>query len=298
MKKIIILTIILFLTGCNTYTELNDLAIINAIGITKNNNVYKLYTSIIEENEKDTLNIETNTYEIEGNSLNEIIANLSLTLNKKIYMSHLDLLLIDETIKTNEFKEIINFFLNNNETREDFLVAKTDNIKKILEKYKFREINDLVEINHKETSKTIYTTMYDIINNYFNKQSIYLTKINDSEHIKVNGLTEFKNNTYKNINDDDAIFINYILNNIETFKYSYNCSNNDYLYLNILKSNTNNLKKDLIIANEIKVITNDCNYTKDEINKIFNNYLKNNLTNYTNKQIIIKNTIRGVYETK
>lgn len=298
MKKILILLALIFIiTGCSSYSELNDLAIINAIGIEKEDNNYKLYASFVE-NVEDLVEPNTTIYDVSGTSLNEIIDNLSLTLNKKIYISHLDLLLINETIKTNELEEIINFFLNNNETREDFLVAFTTNTKETLEKTKFKEINDLVEINHQETSKAIYTTMYDVIDNYFSKKSIYLTNLNLDEKIFINGLKEFKNNNYKDIKEEDTIFINYLLNKIKNFKYSYNCKENNYLYLNILRSNTNILKNELIITNEIKVITNDCKYKKEKIIEVFNNYLKDNLINFTDKKITIKNTIRGTYENK
>ena len=49
MKKILIILPLLFIiTGCNSYIELNELGIINIIGIEKYNNNYKLYTSIID----------------------------------------------------------------------------------------------------------------------------------------------------------------------------------------------------------------------------------------------------------
>ena len=137
--------------------------------------------------------------------------------------------------------------------------------------------------------------MYDVIDNYFSKKSIYLTNLNLDEKISIK---EFKNNNYKDIKEEDTIFINYLLNKINTFKYSYNCKENNYLYLNILRSNTNILKDELLITNEIKVITNDCNYQKDKIIEVFNNYLKDNLINFTDKKITIKNTIRGTYENK
>ena len=296
MKKILILILLLMLTGCSSYIELNDLAIINTLGLEKVNDKYKLYASIVNIKEEESLEPEIETYEIEGNSLNQIVDNLSLTLNKKIYMSHLNLLIINDTIKTQELDEIINFFINNNETREDFLVINTDNLENVIKNSKFQQINDLVENSSRETSKTIYTTMYDVIKNYYDKESIYLPYI--SEDITLNGIKEFKNNTYKEIKSDEVIYLNYYLNNIDTYKYSINCSNNQnkYLYLNILTSNTSNFKNELLITNEIKIISNDCHYNQNEINNLFNNNLKSNLTKYTNKKITIKNTIRGTYE--
>ena len=297
MKKLLILLLnLIFLTGCQSYIELNDLKIINAIGIEFKDNNYTMFASIVDEVDKETMQPNTKIYEIKGNSLNQLMDELSLTLNKKIYLSHLDLLLINETIKTKQLESIINFFVNNNETREDFLVASTSNIKEILEKSKFKEINDLIEINHEQTSKSIYTRMYDLINSYYNKENIYLTKIDLEDNLICNGLTIFKNNNYKTISIDDTLFINYLIDNIENYKYSHKCSNNKYLYLNILNSNTNQINKELIITNEVKIITNDCNLTKDEIDNTFKTYLKENLEKKTNKKITIKNTIRGIYE--
>lgn len=296
MKKYLLLLPILFITGCTSYIELNDLAIINAIGIESIENEYHLTASIVDTKDIETNDIKTIIYETKGNSINKIIDDLSLTLNKKIYISHLDLLLINESIKTKEFEEITNFFLNNNESREDFLVVFTSDIKKVLENTKLKEINDLIEINQNETSKSIYTTMHDVINNYYLKNDIYLTNIEIDDKVKILGLKKFKSNKYETIESNDTLFINYILNNIKSYKYSLECSNNNYLYLNILKSNINELNKKYLITNEIKVISNECNLTKDEINEVFNNYLKENLSRFANKEINIKNTIRGLNE--
>ena len=296
MKKLLILIIIIFITGCDSYIELNDLAIINTIGLEKENNNYKLYASVVDITEKESLDIPTTSYQVTGTSLNQIIDNLSMSLNKKIYMSHLNLLIINDSIKTKELEEIINFFLNNNETREDFLVVNSNNIKDIIEKMKFQEINDLIENNSRNASGTIKTTMYDVIKNFYDKKSIYLPSITLDSSISLDGIKEFKNNKYKEIKGEDVIYLNYLLNKIDTYKYSYTCNDNKYLYLNILSSNTSFLTKELLITNEIKVITNDCNYNKDKIENIFNTNLKANLEKITNKKITIKNTIRGTYE--
>lgn len=294
MKKILLLFIILFLTGCNSYVELNNLGVINSIAIEKNNN-YKLYASIIIEVAENG-NPKTKIYEIEGKNIIESFDNLSISLNKKIYLSHLDLLIINDSIKDNELLEIINYFLNNNETREDFLIITSNDLKKILENTKWQEINDLIRINHTETSKSIYTTMYDLMNNYFKKSPIYLTNIKYDQNININGITKIYHNKHQLIQNDKSLFINYLLNNIETYKYNFECDNNKYLYLNILTSNTNIINNTLFITNEIKVINNECNLNKKDINKLFNNYLKSNLKEFTNKNINIENTIRSLYE--
>ena len=297
MKKIIILIIILLLTGCNSYIELNDLGIIQIIGLEKIDNNYKLTTSIIEKVDEDT-NPIISIYNIEGNTIPELFNKLSLSLNKKIYLSHLDTLIINDSIKTNELENIINFFLNNNESRNDFLIITTNDISNIINNTKSENITDLVKLNEKENSQSIYTTMYDLINNYYNKKPIYLTNIKYQDKLFINGITKIEHNKHIQIDEDKSIIINYLLNNINTYKLNFKCDNNKYLYLNILSSNTNYLNNKLLITNEIKVITNDCNLNKNKINKTINNYLKDNLKEFTNKKITINNTIRGIYENK
>ena len=41
MKKIILIIFIVLLTGCYDYRELNDIAIISGVGISKEDNEYK-----------------------------------------------------------------------------------------------------------------------------------------------------------------------------------------------------------------------------------------------------------------
>lgn len=297
MKKIIILVLYIFLlTGCSSYVELNDLAIIHEVGIEKDNDTFTFYAKIIDEVDENTRTPTTKIYKVKGNSLNEIIEKLNLELNKKIYISHLDLLLINDTIKTLELKEIINYFLNNNETREDFLVAYSDTLEKTLKESKFQEINDLIQFNHQDTSQSIYTTMNDIIKNYYEQKEIYLTNITYQDHASILGLKKLYHNTYETISLDKSLFINYLLNQVNTYKYTFECESGKYLYLNILRSNTRKIKNQLTITNEIKVITNDCHYKKNKIDEIFTNHLKENLNIETNQKLTINNTIRGYDE--
>ncbi len=300
-RKSLILAILLiiFVTGCDSYIELNDLVIINAIGITKTENDYNLYLSLVEPDENTLMEPKTTLQIATGSSINQIIDNLSLTLNKKIYLSHLNLLLIDDTIKKNEWEEIVNFFLNNNETREDYLVVNTNNIKEALEKTKFGFINELIENNFNETSKTIKTTMYDVIEKIFNHEKLYLPYLEINDSIKLNGLKSYYDNNYLKINSEDVIYLNYYLNNIKTYKFSYKClDNNKFLYLNILKAYTKELKNEIVITNELKIINNDCNFSKSEIDKILSDNLKTNIKKISNKKIKIKNIVRGLYENK
>ena len=54
MKKIIIIVLVLLLTGCTSYTELNDLSIVNTMGIDYSDN-YKVYISVKNSKNKEDI---------------------------------------------------------------------------------------------------------------------------------------------------------------------------------------------------------------------------------------------------
>ena len=54
MKKLLIIFILIFITGCDSYVELNDLAVINTLGIEKDDS-YKIYAGITEITDKESL---------------------------------------------------------------------------------------------------------------------------------------------------------------------------------------------------------------------------------------------------
>ncbi len=298
MKKIIylLLLLIFLITGCKSYLELNDLSIINAIGIEKINDNYHIYISLINSLNQETKEPQIKVIQSEGENLKDAFNNLRLSLNKKIYLSHLNLLLVNETIKTKEFENIIKFFVNNQDTREDFLVCFANDLKTIFEQAKFQEINNLVKINYQETSLVTYTTMYDLIKNYYENKPLYLTNIIYDNALKVKNVKLFKNNHYQDLNNQEPLFYNYLENNIQTYHYDFLCEPNKFISLKVLKANAYTFRKELIITNEINIITNDCNLNKKEINQHFTNFLKDNLGKLSNQKIIIKNTLRGNYE--
>ena len=294
MKKIFILLLTLFITGCSSYTELNDLGVIHMIGIEKQENTYKLYASIIKEKQGD--DIKSTICIVEGKNIYETINKLSLSLNKEIYMSHLDTLLINDSINKNDLQEIISYFLNNDKTREDFLVATSSDLKTIINKSEFREINNLIKTSIKEDSLGIYTTLSDVIKNYYNNEPIYYTNLEFDNNIKITSAKKFLNNKYENIKIEDTLFINYLLNKVEFYKYNLNCDKNKYIYLNILSARKSEIKNNIIISNEINVINDECSLNKNKINELFAHFLNDNLKKFTNKKITIQNNIRSPYE--
>ena len=131
MKKIFILPVFIFLlTGCN-YTELNQISIITLLTIDKEQDEYIIQSLTTDEN------IEVlKKYEGRGKTINTALNDLDLKLNKKIYLSHLQTIIISEKLAKEGIFPILNYFLKNENVRDNFylLVAENTDGKKILNK--------------------------------------------------------------------------------------------------------------------------------------------------------------------
>lgn len=199
MKKILIILCLLFLTGCSQYNELNSLAIIKSIGITKENN-YILYAEIIEEIDKDN-NPQTRIIEATGKTIDEIFTNIKILVNKEIYLSHIDLIILHEKLKNEDLQNIINYFLSHKEFRNNFLVLISEDIQTVLEKAKYDEIEKLV-ITNKESKQIIKISFEEVMQKFLDKEPFYLSKISYQKQIQFDGNIKYQNKKIERIYDE------------------------------------------------------------------------------------------------
>ena len=95
MKKIIIpLILILSLSGCKDYIEINDLAILTGIVIDYKDDMYEVTAQLIV-NDKDS---KIEVFKTSSSSINEAIAELSKLSNKEVFISHLKVLIVTDRI--------------------------------------------------------------------------------------------------------------------------------------------------------------------------------------------------------
>lgn len=198
MKKYLLL-IILFLTGCTKYNDLNELAIIKSIGISHDNE-YTLFAEIIDEIDKDN-NPITKVIETKDKDLNKLFNNIKLLVNKEIYFSHIDLLILDINLNNNDYQKIINYFLEHHEFRNDFLCVLSKDIKNVLENTKYDEIEDLINTN-KESKNIIKISFEEIMKNYLDKQVFTLSEVSYNEKIIFNGNYKYHNNKLERITNE------------------------------------------------------------------------------------------------
>ena len=139
MKKILLIIIIIFLTGCYNYTEINDLAFISSVGIdyNKTNEKFIVTYEILNDNSTGEGKINKSyTISAEGKNITDAFNNTSLKVNNKPYFYHLKIIAIDETISKKHMKDVVDYILRNPDVKNEFflILIKNAKAKDILDK--------------------------------------------------------------------------------------------------------------------------------------------------------------------
>ncbi len=325
IKIIIILLILVPLTGCYNYQELNNLSIVTGTSIEKENNKYKITIQVINPKKSDDA-ISSNqptfiTYSQTGETLQEAYRKIILASSRRIYGSHINILIISEEIAKNNIDETIDFIFRNAEIRKEFYVLLSKNPTKILElntpitNISSNNIKDTLTADaiHLATSKKI--TYNQMMNMYLNPNleivlpTIELTSedtiggnidnlknTSPTVDYKLTGLAVFKNNKMlTTIENDEAITYNIITNNVNNTIIKYQCEKDKYIAskLSELKTTkqinptTNKLKIKIKGTAIISEVHCKCDLTNPktikEIEKNINNQIIKNSTNIITK---------------
>ena len=183
IKHILLFIIILLTTSCYNYIEVNELAIIEGIGIDYINSKYELIVEVI-----DIKSNNENSYIIKNsnNTLDEAFNEIDKLSSKELSMSHLETIILSKEVLFNHIDDISNYFINNNKITTNFYLVYTNKPKEVLE-YK----NDNYPINTKYISDNLdkeknnnYKFDY-IITSIKNNKTIYIPYITIDDKIKI-----------------------------------------------------------------------------------------------------------------
>lgn len=264
MKKMIIpILILLLLTGYTPYVEVNDLVIVDMIGLEKVNDKYLLTVNTIKEEKTD--NATKSIYQVstfEGNSLGSIFLKAKKINNKKAYYGHLKLVVFQSGLLD---KEIINYFQKQFTQMNYLIVGTNSDIKSLFKKYD--SSNKIIkEINKKriDDANIYLSTFEDYLKDIVNKKrESTLPIISLDKGLTTTGLEVYQKNIL--INAKQAK-INYLLNNkLTSFHQEITINNNSYeVEFNNVKSML--VKDTVTIAMDIS--SSDINNSKKLINAI------------------------------
>lgn len=232
-KKIIFLLIIISifsLTGCS-YKEINNLALVSAVGIDYEDNKYKVSAQVmdLQKESNDTTKESAVLYEGEGKTLLDAFKNINLQYPNTLYLGHLELLILGPGVIENGLNDIFDFFLREPQTRTDcLLIVSTENKAKEIVDPKIENKNgtfpskDLIttienseKINGYVTAQTLEDFILDYYHEGKDQVATNITVSNEETDIKteLTTLAVFDKNKYKGtLTKEESLAYNIIKN--------------------------------------------------------------------------------------
>ncbi len=281
MKKIIIIiTILLLCTGCYDYKEINDLAIISAIGIDYEDGTYITTLEVLnDEQEKDSAKLTSYIKKGQGNTLTSAIEDAADKLPKQVTLNHVKLMVLSKAIINTKFKNIIDFFLRNTYFRENFYVVSSleDTPDKVLSlttsdaPIASIAITSILENMDYSSNSNILKKFNEIneeIITYGIDTSFSNIKLNNKDFL-VDGMVIFSNYDYKGkLSSEDVKLYNILRNNFDRPSISKKFDNKYFtIAINDGSTNLNINKGSIYITGNLmgRILDNEANFNiKDE----------------------------------
>ena len=327
MRKILLVVIILItLTGCYNYRELNDLAIVSAISVSKVDEEYNVIVQVVKpKKEQDTSNINQPnfiTFKSKGETLQEAFRLIVKESPKKIYGAQMQVLLLDESVAKDDLSDILDFFAREPEVRNEFyvLVSKNDNVLEVLtplDNISSQNIMESLEANNKYLGYANLVTFNDLLAYYQNERiqialpSIYLTgnnNVGDEEEnidaskvdtsVVLGPLAIFKGNKLIGyLSEEESLAYNIVMDNITNALITNKYDDDKYIVSELIKSKTDlevdskNNKINITVKGNAAI--KEVNY--NNINLKDENNVKKIETNLNKKiEKLVKNSIKNV----
>lgn len=301
MKKIIIIIFSLFLlTSCASHQEINDLGIVSALGIEKNNNEYivsaqLVNTKKISENPNSASNVIT--FIEKGDTIFETLRKITTKSSRKLYFAHMKLIIIDDSILNENPLDIVDFLARDSESMLNFIVLASveDKPSDILETLTpFEEIPaEYILKSVKESERSFGNTFLLTFDEYINdlvsqEKNLSFTKIKLTKESKIkNNLDSLKTSTSNYIELGNILVFN---ENKKLTELSFNESNS----FNIMSNNTINGIITLPCDNNkfytLEIMNSKSSWDFKEKDKIFtfNTNITISVSNYSCKDDLIK----------
>lgn len=228
MKKIIIpILVLLLLTGYTPYVEVNDLVIVDMLGLEKVDNDYILtINTVYEEKDNNATKSIYKDYVFKGKSLGKVFLEAKKINTKKAYYGHLKLVVFQSKLLD---KELINYFQK--EFKEmNYLIIGTDNrINDLFKKY--NSSSKIIKAVNKEkiSNADIHlATFEDYLKDIVNKKrtsTLPIVSLNNN-NLVVKGLETYQKNI---LLSKEQAKITYLLNNkITSFHQSIKLNDKYY----------------------------------------------------------------------
>ncbi len=180
MKKIIFLIVMCFMcTGCFDYQELNELGIISAMSIVKEEELFRVdiqLINIIESGDHGVSESPVTVISGEGYTIFDAVRSMNLKISKTFFPADMAYLIIDKSVlEENDLREVMDFFARHTKLSLNFLVITTtdSNPKDVMASLSEFNINaatnlaEVIRLSEKRYGASYSLTFLDYLKEYF-----------------------------------------------------------------------------------------------------------------------------------
>lgn len=268
----LILTI-LAVTGCWNRRELNDIAIVVAIGIDKAGDKYKISTQIVNPGEVAAKKSAGGkgapvvTYSVTSDTVFEAFRKMTTRSPRKLFFSHLRMLVLGEQLAREGIGKTLDLLSRDHEFRTDFfvVVAKNETAEKMLTIYTVpqeiipaNKMHKSLETSSKVWASTAIITIDELISDMVSegKQPVLtgvdltgqkereetqteenVKKIKPITSLNFIGMAVFKHDKLIGwINEEESKAYNYVHNKVEHTVEKISLPNGEKLALEVLRT--------------------------------------------------------------
>jgi spore germination protein KC len=258
-KKIILFfmfhLMVTFLSGCWSQTELNELAIVTALGIDKTEKGYLLTAQIVNPSEiagqARSGRTEVVRFKKSGETISEAARRLSTDAPRRLYVAHLREVVFGEELAREGIGKTLDVLSRHHEMRTDFhiTVAKGStasailNVQTALAKIPAIKLFDSLENSEKRWAATKTINMDELISSIVSKgkepvlTGIYVygnpesgSNVKNAQNVspetglRIDSLGVFKNDKLLGwLNEDESKGFNYITDNVKSTAVTIPC---------------------------------------------------------------------------
>lgn len=252
---------LLFLTGCNML-EIEDYAIVAGIGIDLNGNEYEVTYEIYEENDGQTTNMTSNIKTGKGKNISEAINEISSQLNRKPYLNHSSIVILNEEAVEKSFDDILNYLLHDVRIRSAcyIMASKNQSTKQLFEKSKEQkkviafDIYKHLDIKEGIINKWSNCKLNEIINEKLTENgTVILPTITYDNDCDINGVYLI-NEDNKIITPSDDVFVFQLFNN-NLLEGLFDMKGRTSYYIKKVTSNIEYIGNNLLVNINLKILT-------------------------------------------
>ncbi|OEF95633.1 Ger(x)C family spore germination protein [Desulfuribacillus alkaliarsenatis] len=190
VKKLIIVCMVILLTGCWNYKDIDELGIITGLAIDEGENKnYLITVKIVIPKEQEEMDPESKILEMEGETIFDSVRNMIMIFPKKLYFPHMDIVIISEKVAEKGIVHTLDFLMRDAEPRisTKVLIAKDSTASKILKHERIftgihsYEIESMLE-SQSNLAKAPKVSFHQLINNIVSEGISATLPVIQTEH--------------------------------------------------------------------------------------------------------------------